>query len=182
MREIKLLFPRLRVIFLARDMVERSWSAILMELRNSVRGIEAGRFAENDAVGEEANPANYKDDYFMERLEHSVHASRTDYATGMRTWLDHFPKEQLLIIDYKMMESDPKELVEQVCRHVGVDTSPLLENLVPGHLSARVNAVSNDMKFPIRPSLKRKMSKFVEPFKQDFNLLLKELDYDWSME
>jgi len=72
--------------------------------------------------------------------------------------------------------------VEQVCRHVGVDTSPLLENLVPGHLSARVNAVSNDMKFPIRPSLKRKMSKFVEPFKQDFNLLLKELDYDWSME
>ena len=68
--EIKLLFPHAKLIFLARDLIDRAWSAILMELRNAVRGVEVGKFTINDKtdkrqleqMDKESNPDNYDDD------------------------------------------------------------------------------------------------------------------------
>ena len=45
-QEIKMLFPRVKIIFVAHNLVDRAWSALCMELRNAVQGVSAGTFSE----------------------------------------------------------------------------------------------------------------------------------------
>ena len=84
----------------------------MMELRNAVRGIDRGSFADhnnnnnNNNINnnnnkkptnilswqeeQQTDPKFYGDDYFLERLRHSTHWSRSDYATSLRSWLKRF--------------------------------------------------------------------------------------------
>jgi len=211
--EIKSLFPDLRIVFLARDLLERTWSALLMELYQNVTGLEAGEFAstkklhdkKHQLLLEKAHPRNYKDDYFMDRMEHSTHCKRTDYATCLRNWLDVFPKESILIIDYHNISKQPKSVLKMICHHImkienhdsgskknisGSKENKIdeyLNSLTKEELSKRINAAaetvgSSTPKNRIRPSLERKMKDFLRPMAEDFNALLKELGYDWSID
>ena len=64
--EIKALFPNIKLIFIARELVPRAWSALLMELRNSVIGLEAGVFetSDNGSISE-TNNGYYAEDKFI---------------------------------------------------------------------------------------------------------------------
>ena len=184
--EIKLLFPHAKLIFLARDLIDRAWSALLMELRNAVRGVEVGKFTINDKadkrqleqMDKESNPDNYDDDYFLERLQHSTHRVRSDYATGLRRWLQYFDKDQLLIVDYNQISENPKAVLEKICTHLGVESQILLDKLSDDELKTRKNAAVGSTKDkPIRPSLRKKMEAYLRPFAKNFNVLLGELGY-----
>ena len=184
--EIKLLFPNAKLIFLARDLIDRAWSALLMELRNAVRGVEVGKFTINDKtdkrqlgqMDKESNPDNYDDDYFLERLQHSTHRVRSDYATGLRRWLQYFDKDQLLIVDYNQISENPKAVLEKICAHIGVERKTLLDKLSDDELKSRKNAAVGSTKDkPIRPSLRKKMEAYLRPFAKNFNVLLGELEY-----
>ena len=179
--EIKLLFPKAKLIFLARDLIDRAWSALLMELRNAVRGVEVGKFSINDKTGKrqldqmdkESNPDNYDDDYFLERLQHSTHRVRSDYAAGLRRWLKYFDKDQLLIVDYNQISENPKLVLERICRHIGVESETLLDMLSDDEIKTRKNAAVGSTKDkPIRPSLRKKMETYLRPFAKDFNAFL----------
>jgi len=182
--EIKLLFPNVKLVFLARDLIDRAWSALLMELRNAVRGVEVGKFSINDKTDQrhldqmdkESNPNNYDDDYFLERLQHSTHRVRSDYTTGLRRWLKYFDKDQLLIVNYNQISENPKLVLEKICSHIGVESKILLDKLSDDELKTRKNtAVGSTKDKPIRPSLRKKMEKYLGPFATDFNSLLEEL-------
>ena len=221
--EIKLLFPKLKIIFFARDILERTWSALLMELYQNVQGMNPGEFIDNSKqdtktlhrfkkqqIMEEANPNNFDDDYFMDRMKHSTHLTRSDYATSLRNWLQVFPKESLLIIDYRHISSQPKDVLKQVTHHI-ITTNhsnqksnkesqmnqQFLNSLTDDQLSQRINVSlikstlaesttscsnSKTANYQIRPSLERKMKQFLQPIANEFNLLLKELGYSWSLD
>ena len=184
--EIKLLFPKVKLIFLARDLIDRAWSALLMELRNAVRGVEVGKFSINDKtdkrqldqMDKESNPDNYDDDYFLERLQHSTHKVRSDYAAGLQRWLKYFDKDQLLIVDYNQISENPKLILQKICRHIGVESKTLLDMLSDDEIKTRKNAAVGSTKDkPIRPSLRKKMETYLRPFAKDFNAFLEELGY-----
>ena len=188
--EIKNLFPKVKLIFIARDLVDRAWSALLMELRNNVKGLDAGVFAKgNDAINtrelekidRDSNPNQYDDSYFMDRLMHSTHSSRSNYAKSIRLWLKHFPKNQLLILDYNDVSSKPRDLLSEVCRHIGVDSDKYIQSFEDDTLSERVNAAAGKIRYTIKPSLRRKIISYLTPFAQEFNELLSELGYKWRL-
>lgn len=191
--EIKVLFPSARIVFLARDLVDRAWSAITMELRNSARGMEAGKFQDNtcskmdaatkNRIEKESDPHAQPDSYFMNRLEHPTHRDRSDYAKGLRRWLRHFPKEQLLILDYRQLSENPQEILIQVLTHIGVDDAgvKVRRHIPTEQLEKRVNAGASANK-PMRPALRRKMQHHLKPYAKEFNKLLQELDYTWSLD
>lgn len=212
-QEIRTLFPNVKIIFVARDIVDRAWSALCMELRNAVRGVPAGTFAEGefsmvqnsaaaDKVGtksddtitrktnnddeEAANPNNYDDEYFMRRLQHSTHYTRSDYATSIRNWLRVFPKEQLLLLNYCDIQENPRKFISTVCDHIGVDSEPLLSIVSDSELQMKINPSSrfSDQKGKTihpRPSLHRKMRQYLQPMQHEFNTLLEELGYQWRL-
>eukprot|EP00562_Extubocellulus_spinifer_P000491 CAMPEP_0178480572 /NCGR_PEP_ID=MMETSP0696-20121128/5767_1 /TAXON_ID=265572 /ORGANISM="Extubocellulus spinifer, Strain CCMP396" /LENGTH=355 /DNA_ID=CAMNT_0020108021 /DNA_START=86 /DNA_END=1153 /DNA_ORIENTATION=- len=184
--EVRTLFPKVKLIFIARDPVDRAWSALLMELRNAVRGVEVGKFSINDRtdnrhleqMDKESNPDKYDDTYFMDRLRHSTHRDRCDYASGLQRWLKYFDDKQLLIIDYNEIAQNPRETLEKICWHIGVDSKALLDLLSDQELRKRKNAAVGSTKDKqIRPSLRKKMEAHLRPAAISFNKLLQQLGY-----
>ena len=180
-QEIRDLFPKARIIFLARDLVDRAWSALTMELRNNVRGLQPGEFdldyQQMDAVTRsklqrDSDPENYNDDYFMSQLMSLAHTERSDYAAGLSRFLAHFPMDQILVLNFNDISERPKELLTQVLQHIGVvDVPAVIERLSVDDFERRVNTamVQNQM---IRPSLRRKMENYLRPRASEFNKLL----------
>lgn len=186
-REIQKLFPKVRILFLARDLVDRAWSALTMELRNHARGWDPGQFRGREEsldpqtrnrIEQESDPERQTDAYFMERLKHSTHTQRSDYAGAIRKWLEHFPKDQFLIVNYKDVADDPKGLLIGVLAHIQV-SEQLVDQLPMEELTQKINA--GQMK-PIRPSLRNKMENYLRPYAKAFNELLRELGYSWTLD
>lgn len=191
--EIHYLFPDVKIIFLARDLVDRAWSAMLMELRNAVLGIEAGSFEnKHDTFKmdtrakqkylQEADPERYNDDYFMERLMHATHRDRSDYASGLRKWLEFFPKEQVLILDYEDVSRRPRGLLREILSFIGVGAEKageFVESLGEDEINQRFNVAPDEKlrRRKIRPGLRKKMEQFLKPLAEDFNKMLLECGY-----
>mmetsp|Transcript_37362 Transcript_37362/g.43492 ORF Transcript_37362/g.43492 Transcript_37362/m.43492 type:complete len:382 (-) Transcript_37362:654-1799(-) len=189
--EIRTLFPDAKLVFIARDIVERTWSALLMELRNSVKGIDAGNFAtlsvHDDALerfyDEEADPDKYDDDYFMERIRHSTHSRRSNYAACLKMWLKHFPKEQLLILNFREISENPRIILAQVCDFLGLETDKYISSLRNDVVGTRINPARGSISHRnIRPSLRRKMELYLRDMTREFNDILYDLAYTWKLE
>ncbi|MGE0717901.1 MAG: sulfotransferase [Alphaproteobacteria bacterium] len=114
--------PGARLVFIARDPVERAWSAALMILRWGLM------------YPEEASDAWFLDVF---RSGQSLH--RGDYAACVEGWLAHYPRDQLLILLYDDLVADPAGTLRAACRHVGVDAG-WVDGLPAERLAERVNA------------------------------------------
>ena len=137
--EIHRCFPNLKIVFVARDLVDRAWSAMIMELRDQSKGLNPGEFADGTGgsskkarkgpemsvaqrrrMQQQSSPESQPDSYYLDRLQSETHASRSDYATHLRNWYMHYPSESVLIVDYREIESDPRGVLEKIAVHVGV--------------------------------------------------------------
>mmetsp|Transcript_13642 Transcript_13642/g.20769 ORF Transcript_13642/g.20769 Transcript_13642/m.20769 type:complete len:334 (+) Transcript_13642:135-1136(+) len=185
-KEIHKLFPDARIIFIARDLVERAWSALTMELRNEARGLKAGEFdiayeemnaATRNKLQHDSDPKNYTDDFFMERLQNWTHTARSDYASGLKLWLKYFSCDQILILNYNDISEKPKEFLTLVLKHIRLkDIEDVLEtHLTTKELAQRFNATISPS-CSIRPSLRTKMELHLREYAIDFNTLL---DQNW---
>lgn len=190
--EVRSLFPDVKLIFMARDIVSRAWSAIIMELRNSVRGVQAGEFGNaGDSMDKrtkerylhEADPSQYDDEYFMDRLMHATHRKRSDYASALRKWLEYFPKEQILLLNYDDVSRRPRKLLEEVLTFIGADNVDTQDFINDDELSTHFNAAPTEskMKQSIRPTLQKKMECYLSKYAKDFNDFLEELGYSWRL-
>jgi hypothetical protein len=108
-RLVKDLMPEARLLFLARDPVERAWSAY-RRLRPD---------------GEPATLASVERILTRERdrsapgwIAGSEHGR---YAAGVANWLEVFAREQLLVVPFDRIRTDPNGVVHDVLVHVGVD-------------------------------------------------------------
>ena len=181
--EIGRMFPRLKLVFVARNLVDRAWSAMVMELRDLASGMNPGEFADGVVVEEEvggakkrsrgegegggasfaaknamsgsqrlrverqSSPSSQPDKYFLERLISETHASRSDYATHLKHWYEHFPSENILIVDYRMIESDPRGVLRDVAAHLGLDgrdADAYVASLREMDVRRRVNSAAPD--------------------------------------
>jgi hypothetical protein len=193
-KEVHQVFPEARIIFLARDLVDRAWSALTMELRNEARGLKAGEFDipydQMDArmrnkLQRDSDPKYYDDDYFMSRLRRQTHSDRSDYARGLSRWLTHFPSDQILVLNFEDVALRPKELLQQILEHIGVtdtERESAFRGLSEDDLQRRVNTaiVPNQA---IRSPLRRKMEGYLRPHAVEFNKLLKTNwpDLEWKL-
>ena len=168
-----------------------------MELRNIALGMEAGKFAKDGALTnmdqrtkqkylKDADPNQYDDNYFMERLMHATHRERSDYAFAIRNWLRCFPKEQILILKYEDVSTRPRDLLREICSFIGarrISHDDLGEFFPEDVIQKRFNVASDaTLQQPIRPALRKKMELFLEPFAKNFNKLLLELGYTWKLD
>lgn len=130
--------PSLKLIALLRDPVERTYSHWKEQRRN---GVETLSFEQ----ALDAEPA--RTDGEQERLladdgsrsfahEQQSYARQSEYDRGLRRWLDHFPREQLLVLASEDYYADPVEATARVFTFLGLEPvapppSPPL-NAAPG--------------------------------------------------
>ncbi len=216
-------FPNLKIIFVARDLVERAWSAMIMELRDQTMGLSAGEFA-NGVTGndktitnynahkrtklsaaqqrrleQQSSPSSQPDSYFIDRLRNATHDSRSNYAKHLSNWYKHFPSSSILLIDYREIDSNPRDVLLKVVMHIGVEeeeAKQFVTSLNDDEVGQRVNAAttsvsggttgssssSSQQLLAGRPMLKKQLEKHLQPYARQFNDLLKTKGYDWRLD
>lgn len=125
------LFPDLRILFLLRDPVERAWSAALMALGRA------------ELTLDEAS-----DRWFLDHFHSRGSRLRGDYARTLRIWQKVYPAEQMLVLFYEDLCTDPAGLLGRVAMFLGLEPAPAW---TPQVLAAPVFA---GMGVPLRSSLR----------------------------
>lgn len=139
-------FPRLRLIFLLRDPIERAWSSARMALARA-----------------EMEPDEASDAWYLDHFRSRGSRARGDYAATLTRWLAHFPRAALLLLRYEEVVSRPEDVVRSACAHLGLDAEPLLRADNPW-LRARVRAGSPEA---LRPPLHAALRElYLEPLRR----------------
>jgi hypothetical protein len=217
-------FPNVKIIFVARDLVDRAWSAMMMELRDQTMGLHAGQFADgvigndhkninnnNDTnnkrvklsaaqqrrLEQQSSPSSQPDSYFMDRLRNVTHDSRSNYAKHLTNWYKHFPSSSILLIDYREIESNPRNVLLKVVMHIGVEeekAKQFVASLTDNEVGQRVNAATTSVSgarssstsshqfLTRRPLLKKQLEKYLQPYARKFNTMLQAKGYDWRLD
>jgi hypothetical protein len=102
-RFVRAVMPRLRLVFLLRNPIERAWSQAVMNLVT----ITGRRF-------EDVSEAE-----FVRHIKSERSVRRGDYRRIIANWTKHFPAESLLIGFFEDVRSRPQELLARVLLHIG---------------------------------------------------------------
>ncbi len=121
--EVRKLVPDAKLIMTIRDPIERSWSGAQRTFTTIAKkeGIafddipdkEFFEFFEKEwAYRPGRNP---KGEFVPGMLQGF-------YTRAMDNWLQHFPREQLLITFYQHVKTQPRQFLIDVCDHIGAST------------------------------------------------------------
>jgi hypothetical protein len=112
-------FPRAKLIAILRDPVDRAISHYHDDRRHSdeSRSLEEAVDAEIGFLDGATNPA-YNAEYWG--AGQRGYLSTGLYIHFLERWLKVFPKEQLLVLESKDLQSDPKATMQKVFAFVGV--------------------------------------------------------------
>lgn len=119
-KEIHGINPAMRIIYLLRDPIERSWSSALMSLAK--RG---GRPVES-----------VTDDELIKHFEGAGHTLRSDYLRTLDNWEGVFGRDQIFVGFLDEIQNDPRDLLLRIFRFLGVSAD---ESHIPASVSARLN-------------------------------------------
>lgn len=154
--EIKRLFPSLRIVYLIRHPIERAWSSACMALARAEMTIEEA-----------------SDRWFIDHFHSQGSLRRGDYEACIRNWRSVFDTEQILVLRYEDIKSNPRSLLRDCCKHIGVD--PAWADAAPQDmLNKKVFAGGRE---PIRASL---LPTLVEIYQPRIISLTRYLDTDFG--
>jgi hypothetical protein len=120
--EIQGINPDLKVIYLLRDPIDRSWSSAVKELRR----------------GNERSVSDIPDEAFFKHFNRAGHERRRDYVRTLNTWEGVFGRERMFVGFLDDIEQDPRELLQRLYGFLGV---PGNRAKIPARfLKKRVNA------------------------------------------
>ncbi|MFA5940173.1 MAG: sulfotransferase [Sinimarinibacterium sp.] len=123
--QIRAQFPEVRILFALRNPIDRAWAAARMAL--------------DDAQLEDDEIDQVDESWFVPLLRSRASQARGDYETTLRRWRAVFAPEQIRVLFYDELKTDPLGVLRAVAAHIGIDAAPL-ESLDAGQLQRRVRA------------------------------------------
>jgi hypothetical protein len=105
-RLIHAINPSMKLVFVARNPLERSWSEALMNL------VDKRHRALADVTEQE----------FADYCRFGPCRARSDYISILQSWLSVFPREQLFLGLYEQVSDDPQRLLQDMLQFLGVCT------------------------------------------------------------
>jgi len=99
--------PDLRIVYLLRNPISRTWSQTAMYF--SKRGHKGLSETPVDAIRE-----------FLDRASTTTHA---DYASALETWETFYPRDRVFVGYFEQLRSDPRGLLRSICEFLQLDAS-----------------------------------------------------------
>jgi hypothetical protein len=133
-------FPDLKLIYIIRNPIERAWSSAKMALARSEMRMEEA-----------------SDQWFLDHFHSRGSLMRGDYETCLRNWLALYPKEQLLVVLFDDLVSNPAGLIKDCFTHLEVD---------PEHYEWQTplkTKVFASQEHPIKSSLRAELERIYRP-------------------
>lgn len=134
--------PDLKLIYSLRNPIERAWSAACMFLSKAQMELDEA-----------------SDQWFLDHFYSKNSLARGNYETAIRHWTAVYPKENLLLLDYDLIKSDPKLVLSLCCQHLGIPEFTLeqLENML---IASKIFAGQG---YSLRPQLKQALLHLYTP-------------------
>ncbi len=124
---LRALVPDARLIVMIRNPIERSRSHYhYVRNRSSYRGHTLQEVLEDPA------------------RDHAGFLSQGLYGEQLKLWLEHFPRDQLLVITTEDVRDSPEQVFRRTCEFIGVSPSfapPALRSVVNPAKSARIRSL-----------------------------------------
>jgi len=157
--------PRVKLIVLLRDPVERAYSHYCMNRRIGLEPLadfaEAVR-AEGARMRLGARKLRDAPTRRSPQHQHFSYLSRGKYAPQLRRWLRFFPPEQLLVLSSERFLTDTEAVAGEVCRFLNVRTIPLPDRSL--HNEGRYE--------PLPPEQEEALNAYFAPYQHQLEALL----------
>jgi hypothetical protein len=111
-----------RLLAILRDPGERAFSHYKRMVRKQVEPLsfEEALDREEERLAGEAEKVLSNPGYRSDALRQWSYATRGRYAEQLERWLEHFPREQLLVVSLNALERDPAGTMARVFKHLGL--------------------------------------------------------------
>ncbi len=169
---VKALLPEARLIALLRDPVERAWSGYLHARE---RGLESLEFA--DALDAEAGRLRGEEQrlladpsYTSYAHRHHSYQSRGLYAEQLARWLEHFPRERLLLLKAEDLYTDATGVTRRVLAFLGLPE-------IPGIQPSWRNSTPDKAAMP--EAVRDRLRRYFEPANASLRAIAGP-EFDWS--
>ena len=103
-KQIYFHYPEIKLIYIIRNPIHRAWSSALMALSRAEMTIEEA-----------------SDQWFIDHFNSQGSLQRGDYETCIKNWLHVFPNQQLLILHFEEITTNPQQLLIRCCQHLNID-------------------------------------------------------------
>lgn len=120
-REIQIIYPDVKIIYIFRNPIDRAWSAFKM-------GMSVMRM----------KPHEVSHQGMMDVLKSASSIQRSDHYTVLKNWNSVFSSDQILVLDFDDLIADNRSFLRKVFNFLDLDTS-YIDTKSDGELSARVN-------------------------------------------
>jgi hypothetical protein len=165
------LMPRVRLITLLRDPVERAyshWKERRTEGREPLGFAEALAAEPERTAGERdrliADPA-----LFSEPYDWHTYRARGRYLEHLEPWLELFPREQMLFLPSETLYRDPAGSYAEVLRFLGL----------PPHDLGRYEVFNDRKSSPMDPAVRAELVEYYRPHNEALSRRL-GLRFDWA--
>lgn len=123
------IMPDVKLIFMLRNPVDRAWSGLLMH------------FFKRKEMDEQA----LSEDKMLNYLKKEAVVKRGFYTKSMERFLNFYDKEQLLVLDFDRISSEPEEVLREVFNYIGVSSDLSEFKFDP---SKKVHTRKKDLEMP----------------------------------
>ena len=134
-KEIYQLNPDLRILFIMRNPIERTWSHVVKDFAK-----DRGRHIDE-----------CDDDAILKKIKGGFGKSRCDYLSTLRNWESSFKREQIFIGFFEEIERSPERLLSKIFNFLGIDDR--MDFIRSNSLVRRFNSNDGYTK-PIPPKIK----------------------------
>lgn len=129
-KQIQQLYPKLKIIFILRNPIERAWSSALMALKRAELEID-----------------EVSDQWFIDHFNSRGSRARGAYESTLRRWRGIFGEEAVKTLFYQDIQRHPYLVLQDVCDFLQLDLPVKAESQVQERVFAGPG-------YPLRESLK----------------------------
>jgi hypothetical protein len=116
----------MRLVALLRDPIDRAFSAWRKRPRRQEGlSFEEAIEREDERIAGEFERMEADPEYVSQAFSRYAHLFRSRYADQLERWLEHFPREHLLVLSTEELLRDPAETARTAARFLGLPDADL---------------------------------------------------------
>lgn len=178
------IMPRVKLIVLLRNPVDRAYSQHWYNVK--AKQIEPLSFkdaieAEQERIAGEREKMLADENYVSPTYRPFSYLTRGIYIDQLRCWMDHYPKEQFLILKSEDLYSNPGRSVKQALEFLGVSSAEIDTN--KEYRRYKVPTKAGYKVKDAHPKLDPELRKYLVDYFRPHNARLYELcgrNFDWD--
>lgn len=167
------LVPQAKIIALLRNPVDRAYSHYYHNIRTGKpETLSFEEAIEKDAERWAREKQGMHESTRRVLSQYSAYAylERGLYAERLKSWFDHYPKDQILILKSEDLYTDPRSVVDQTFRFLGV---------APHELKKYSKFNEGVYGAPLKPELRKRLGEYFAPHNRKLYALVGR-DFGWE--